>query len=233
MRKGQKMSDRQRQRLVEGKRKNQKNLVGVRNDMLLVLRELPKRIRGHRVYECLCDCGKKLEVTHNNINSGGSGSCGCRQRSLGGLWSHPLHKVWESMMARCYREKTPHYHNYGGRGITVCERWHEFLSFFEDVVSGYKHGLSLDRINNDGNYEPSNTRWATPKQQMNNRRTNVRIEFQGVTRTLAEWSEAVGISDYVLSKRIRSGVPLELAFTLKPGAMGKKKMSLWAKLITL
>lgn len=107
-------------------------------------------------------------------------------------------------MNRCYDQKNMAYKNYGGRGIVVCERWHNILSFIEDMGEKPK-SLSLDRIDNDGPYSPENCRWATQKQQARNTRTNLFVEIGGVSRTLAEWSEVSGISYGCLQGRLYRG----------------------------
>lgn len=121
-------------------------------------------------------------------------------------------KSWDAMMQRCYRESDRCFPIYGGRGILVCERWHNFFAFREDM-GPRPNGHSLDRINPDGNYEPSNCRWATLKDQARNKRNNRRIELNGETRTLIEWGEAHGVSPDIISHRLASGWTKERAIT--------------------
>ena len=111
------------------------------------------------------------------------------------------------MMDRCYREKAHNYPLYGGRGIKVCEEWHS-MELFGDWAekNGYKIGLTLDRIDPDGDYCPENCRWATRKQQANNRRNTVYVTIDGVTKTLSEWAEFVGISRSTINNRYCDGV---------------------------
>lgn len=110
-----------------------------------------------------------------------------------GLSHHPLYKRWYSMKARCDKPSNPMYKYYGGRGITYCERWAKFELFFEDVHEGFKEGLSLDRYpNKDGNYEPTNFRWATDEQQMGNTRSNNWIEYNGEKLILSDWAKRFG-----------------------------------------
>jgi hypothetical protein len=110
-----------------------------------------------------------------------------------GLSKHPLYKVWNGIKQRCRNPKCFGYKDYGGRGISYSPEWENFEVFFVDVVKGYKKGLQLDRINNDGNYEPGNVRWADRVQQMRNVRTNRRIEYKGEVLTLAEWAESLDV----------------------------------------
>lgn len=126
----------------------------------------------------------------------------------------PTRRSWDSMIARCYNPGNDNYARYGGRGIKVCDRWrHSFESFLADM--GEKPiGKTLDRIENDGDYTPSNCRWATPFEQGQNKRNNRRCEWQGLSLTLSQWSERTGIPAEVLRQRIRrDGWPVGEALT--------------------
>lgn len=122
--------------------------------------------------------------------------------------------AWQLMHDRCINPKNEAYHRYGGRGIRVCERWNDYALFFADMGER-PEGLTLDRIDNDGNYEPSNCRWATRKEQMRNVSYNRRITVQGVTKTLAEWAELSGIKREKISWRLRRGWAPERAILRK------------------
>ena len=128
-----------------------------------------------------------------------------------------LHEAWRHMLHRCENEKHFAYKDYGGRGITVCEEWHSFNTFFEWAISsGFSLGLTLDRIDVNKGYEPSNCKWATRKEQGNNRRTNTLITFNGKTQTMAQWAEEIGITRHTLWARLRKyKMPLEIALTAK------------------
>lgn len=143
---------------------------------------------------CRCDCGTQQVIAVARLLDGHTRSCGCLQRELAaergrttnrppiwsgprthGLTRHPLHVTWSNMMARCFNPKNPAYARYGGRGITVCERWHDMRLFAEDIerdLGPRPGGMSLDRKDNDGNYEPGNVRWATQSEQAFNRRSS-------------------------------------------------------------
>lgn len=128
------------------------------------------------------------------------------------------YNVWELMRARCYRPTNRAYPRYGGRGITICDRWrHDFAAFFADMGPRPSASHEIDRIDNDGPYAPGNCRWATCTTQSNNRRSNVRYEFNGRSLTIAEWSRETGLSVMTLHLRIRRRKwPVELALTLPP-----------------
>lgn len=129
--------------------------------------------------------------------------------------SHPLYTVWRSMISRCTDQASPHFANYGGRGISICERWrHDFHAFVADM-GDRPPDTSIDRINNDGNYEPSNCRWATKKQQQSNRRVNILIAFNGETKPLKHWADAIGVKPDTIAERLRNGVPADVALTTK------------------
>ena len=134
-----------------------------------------------------------------------------------GMYKTRLYKAWDSMKARCYRKSVGPYPKYGGRGITVCDEWKNSFVAFRDwaLANGYVEGLSLDRIDPSGNYEPSNCRWVTMKEQENNKRSNRRIEHNGETHTLSEWCDITGIPFHVLHHRFQRGWPTEKALTTK------------------
>lgn len=127
-------------------------------------------------WRCRCSCGKYTIVRVDSLTSGTSKSCGCLAEELHITHGHyrnnkhsPTYSSWANMKKRCLSSKYPRYRDYGGRGITVCDRWLDFNLFLEDM--GLRPGgMSIDRLDNDGNYEPSNCKWSTPKQQANNRR---------------------------------------------------------------
>lgn len=144
---------------------------------LTALERIPNR--GNTVrWLCLCVCGKKVEAYSTALVSGHTTSCGCYWRELVPNLKHsmsrtPIYKSWDGMIQRCRNPNATGYENYGGRGIKVCERWLEFANFLADMGARPAH-LTLDRIDNDGNYEPSNCRWASRKQQQQNRRIKKR-----------------------------------------------------------
>lgn len=163
-----------------------------------------------------CDCGNELAAYITNVNSGKTLSCGCLRSELTQARStthghakrgqHSLeYETWTNMIARCTKSYRPDYHRYGGRGITVCDRWLDFDNFFADMGSR-PDGKTIDRWpNTNGNYEPGNCRWATPIEQANNRRSNVLIEHLGRNQNIEAWSAELGIERNIIEDRIRRG----------------------------
>jgi hypothetical protein len=177
-----------------------------------------------RLYgRCRCECGSERLVLLFHLRRGATQSCGClvrEQNTKHGESSTSAHResieyrIWSGMIARCERVNEETYRNYGGRGISVCDRWREsFQSFLEDMGRRPSSNHSLDRIDVNGNYEPSNCRWATWKQQQRNKRNNRIITAQGQRKTMAEWAEITGIRTGTISERLRHGWSHERAVT--------------------
>lgn len=155
----------------------------------------------HLAMECKCECGSIRPYKIYSIRNSNVSGCYCQQRAHCSLLSeakrirHPHYKrlrnLWGFMHDRCYHETNAAYKNYGGRGISICQEWREsFDAFFEWAIANkYAPNLTIDRINNDGNYEAGNCQWQTPRQQCRNTRKNVRFTAWGETKCIVEWSE--------------------------------------------
>ena len=169
------------------------------------------------LWRCVCDCGEQTEVRAYALRSGEIKSCGCARADrviTHGKTNTPEYKAWAGMIARCCNEKNKRYPLYGGRGINVCDRWRaSFSDFLADMGQRPSPKHSLDRINNDGDYEPGNCRWADQKTQCRNRRNNVRHTAHGLTMTLPEWAEHLGIPVGTLRVRMKRGFPPEKVFS--------------------
>lgn len=162
---------------------------------------------------CKCDCGNEKEVQLQALQVGTTKSCGCYKMEINnlpppkhGLSRHPLYANWFSMIDRCTNPKNEGYHRYGGRGISVCDEWaSSFKKFIEwGMQNGYKKGLQLDRIDNNGNYSPENCRFVTVKENSKNRRNNLMYSYKGETKMLIDWAEQVGLKYTTLYMRVRS-----------------------------
>lgn len=187
------------------------DLTGKRFGKLTVLSECDERKNGSVVWLCKCDCGNLIKVRSNHLRRGSVVSCGCYNTEI--ITKHnqartSLYHVWQCMKDRCERNTHPQFADYGGRGITVCDEWHDFESFRDWAIeNGYKKGLTIDRINVNSGYEPSNCRWADMKTQCRNRRSNVVIEYNGESHCLAEWAEILKVPYTTLTNRWRRKWP--------------------------
>jgi hypothetical protein len=161
----------------------------------------------HPAWLCKCECGNLVEVTATNLKTGNTKSCGCHKVELStihGKHGHPLYKAWQGMHQRCKNKTNREFHLYGGRGISVCERWDSFANFLNDVGER-PSGMSLDRIDTNGNYEPDNCRWASWTQQNRNRRNNRFLSARNLTLTVVEWAEMTGTKYATIMNRLKSG----------------------------
>jgi len=191
-------------------------LKGKRFGRLLVVEDLPAvKHKGYCL--CLCDCGNTCKVANSELRTGDTKSCGCLKRECPSAKTHGLtdtrtYNAWRAMHQRCTNAKLPSFKNYGGRGITVCERWHDFAAFLQDMGE-CPPGLSIDRYpDKDGNYEPGNCRWATPAQQSRNTRRNRIFTVRGVTGCLKDVCHELGLDYYTIHSRLRRGMSEDLVF---------------------
>ena len=199
------------------------DLTGQRFGRLTVVKRAVNTKNGKAQWVCKCDCGNYNVVQSYDLRSGNTKSCGClnaERLKAGinvkhGMCYTPLNNVWRAMKRRCYYKKDSRYESYGARGVTVCMEWlNDFQAFYDwAMANGYQEGLSIDRIDVNGNYEPGNCRWATDKEQANNTRNNHFLTYNGETHTIAEWAEIVGMKRDTLKKRIYYGWPIEKALT--------------------
>lgn len=184
----------------------------------------------HPKWLCLCSCGTKKLIAGSSLSGRSSQSCGClrREGTAQRLTKHghanknktsKTYSVWVGMMQRCENKNIKNYKDYGGRGINVCEKWHRFEGFLEDMGNS-PDGLFLDRKDNNGNYELSNCRWATRQEQNSNKRTNVFITLSGISMTIADWGRKLQVSQITIARRMRSGCPTHIVlrpFSIRRG----------------
>jgi len=197
------------------------NLVGQRFGRLTVIEEVERTKGMHVAWLCKCDCGNESIVMGDNLRSGRTKSCGClwlERITKHGLIHSIEHRTWHNMKCRCNDPNAQQYKNYGKRGIKICDRWlnkeHGFENFLADMGKRPSPKHSIDRINNNGDYEPENCRWTTRKVQANNTRCNHYITFHGRTQTMMQWAEELNISVSSLSARINTyGWSVEIALS--------------------
>ena len=172
---------------------------------------------------CRCDCGTVSIIRLAHLRSGGSASCGCLSREITaktkrthGLRHSPEYGVWNGIVQRCLNVNQDAHGRYGGRGIVMCDRWRQsFAAFYEDMGPRPSPLHSIERIDNDGNYEPGSCCWATPQQQACNRRSNHLLAFRGESLCIADWARKLGILAGTIKSRLRSGWSIERALTSK------------------
>lgn len=198
------------------------NLKGKKFNKLQVIERVIKENNKQTYWKCICECGNTTIVTSAHLKNGHTKSCGCLQKEVvkdmmttHNLTHTKLFKVWRGIIDRTLYPSNKKYKNYGGRGITICCEWlKDFKAFYDWATNnGYKEGLTIDRIDVNGNYEPNNCRWVNWKTQQNNRRNNHYITYNNETHTMKEWSELLGINYTTLSMRINKYKwPIERSF---------------------
>ena len=200
------------------------DLTGRRFGKLTVL-EKAGRQGTSQLWLCRCDCGNLIKIRSHGLVRLGRDSCGCKTsekiskaRFLHGETNSRLYGIWRGIKKRCLLPKAQGYNNYGGRGIRICEEWMKSYISFRDwaLTNGYEEGLEIDRIDVNGNYEPTNCRFVDAKEQANNRRTNNVLELNGERKTLQEWADILGVNRSLLSERKRMGWSDYDTLTKKP-----------------
>lgn len=174
---------------------------------------------GKPSWLCRCSCGNERTFSTAALRSEDATSCGRHRLTHGEsvcTGASPEHAAWIAMRARCLRPTAANYGRYGGRGIAICDRWNDYAVFLSDMGRKPTPAHSLDRIDVNGNYEPANCRWATPRQQANNRRVSVFVTAHGLTMTVAEWARETGLQDATIRQRLVRGWPPEDALYRSP-----------------
>ena len=208
------------------------DLTGQRFGRLTVIERAPNKKSPSTRWRCKCDCGKETISRGTSLTSGATLSCGCmaRERIKEAATKHGgkgtrLYNIWTHMKQRTTDKNYDSYHNYGGRGITICDEWLEFEPFRDwALANGYRDDLTLDRKDNNGPYSPENCRWANAIEQGSNRRTNRTITARGQTKTMTEWASELGITPQAICRRIDvHGWTPEEAVTIRKHERRKNK----------
>lgn len=194
------------------------DLTGQMFNRWTVLERAPDKAHGVGRWLCRCKCGSERAVYASLLKNSGSRSCGCHKAEVLAAgrhghtkrgWKSRTYLAWGGLIGRCTNPRNPKYPRYGARGITVCERWRsDFVNFLADMGE-CPPALTIDRINNDGNYEPGNCRWATRKEQQNNRSACHYLTLNGETLTVTEWTVRLGICHNTILDRIEKDWPIE------------------------
>lgn len=171
------------------------------------------RVRRNEIWLCRCDCGRMRQVTRSDLESGKSTQCiHCGGNGYKhGMRRTRLYKIWANMLSRCKNPNERCYKHYGGRGVVVCDEWNDSAQFVKWAQeNGYNDNLTIERIDNNGNYEPSNCTWIRPERQSYNRRNNHHVTINGKTKLLVEWAQESGVSYSLIIHRIKRGWPPNL-----------------------
>lgn len=197
------------------------DMTGKKYGRLTVLERAGTDGSGNATWLCQCECGNTTIVPGRTLRNGESKSCGClhnevrkvagKKNKKHGMKHTRIYSHWCAMKSRCYNPHNNRYATYGARGITVCDEWRDSFEAFRDWAqeSGYRDDLTIDRIDPNGPYSPENCRWATQKEQQNNRRNTKRLTFNGKTKTISEWAEETGLSRKIISGRLYRGWTVE------------------------
>ena len=189
------------------------NLVGKKFNRLTVVKRLDNDKCGKRLWECICDCGNIKVLSSSLLINGYTKSCGCLHSDLlkernkkHSLSKTYIYNTWNGIKARCYNKNNLSYDRYGGRGIKMCDRWlNSFELFVSDIGERPSIKHSIDRIDNNGNYEPSNCRWATAGIQKRNQKCGVLLEYNGIIKNQTDWALFFKVKDSVISGHLKRG----------------------------
>jgi len=199
---------------------------GERYGKLTIIREVRKTSVKRR-FLCRCDCGRLTQVNLNSLRAGAIKSCGCllkengKRNKIHGYWQHRLYGIWAGIKQRCFNPKSNNYKYYGARGITICPEWINFNSFLKWALSsGYKDGLTIERIDVNGNYEPSNCKWIPLKEQPGNTRQSRWVTWKGKTKNISQWAKHTGLCAETIRRRLAYGWTIERALTEPPHKVG-------------
>lgn len=201
------------------------DLTGKKFGKLTVIKRMPNNKFGVLYWLCQCECGEQTIVRGNRLKSGHTKSCGCIKKEKASLRGTKkriykkefdrLRKIFKGMKNRCYNPNTNNYNRYGAKGIIICNEWlNKPLNFCEwAIANGYKNNLTIDRINPNGNYEPSNCRWVNYTEQCRNRKITLKFTINNITKSLAEWCDIYKIKYSAVFRRLKRGWNIEKSLT--------------------
>lgn len=213
--------------------RKEKDISGMRFDRLVAIRSDHAKKKGYYFWLFLCDCGKEKVISKASVIAKIVVSCGCygKQKRLEskrsfkhGKTGSKVYYTWQSMKGRCFNPKQDMFPKYGGRGIKICDRWLKFENFLEDMGEPPTQKHSIDRIDNNGNYEPTNCRWATNKEQSRNRSVTKFATYKGETKSVLDWCEELGLSYNLTRERLSNGWTAERAFQTPRFWRGERKL---------
>lgn len=213
------------------------DLVGQEFGRLRVLKRAENDKHNKSRWMCSCVCGREVVVNASSLRRGLTKSCGClwlevmsETRSTHGMSKERIYSEYIGIKKRCLNKNSSGYKKYGNRGITICEEWlgeNGFINFYEWAMShGYRDDLTIERIDVNGNYCPENCKWITAKEQANNKRNTLRLEYNGETHTTLEWEEITGITSGTIRQRLWNGWSVERALTVPMKKFGKRSAKL-------
>ena len=227
---GQSMSIRNAVDHAKGASKMTKDITGNVFGRLRAIAPVGKN-KNHRIlWQCICECGTLATVDTTSLMTGNTKSCGCLQADVAkvmktthGGSGTAEYITWTNMKARCFNPNSTHFGHYGGRGITICDRWLSFKNFYADMGNKPTKKHTIERINNDAGYFFDNCKWATRREQCNNKRSNRYIEHEGQTLTMSQWARKIGLAPNTLKSRLYSGWSTERAINTPKLRTGSNK----------
>ena len=206
------------------------DMTGMKIGRLTVISRADNTNQNKAQWLCVCDCGNKVIVSRRHLKDFSTVSCGCYRSELAKennsthkMKGTRIYRIWSGIKDRCCNQNSKYWYRYGARGITVCDEWkNSFEQFYQwSLDNGYRDNLTLDRIDNNKGYYTDNCRWATYKEQENNRSNNRILEYEGETHTISQWSEIVGIEQRLISQRLYYGWSVKRALTELPKRRNK------------
>lgn len=201
---------------------NSKDITGIKFGRLTAVC-IHHSIKSGCYWKCICECGNETVVRASSLLSGDTKSCGCLKKEMlihetHGMSGTRLYRIWNGMKDRCINTNSKYKYRYHDRGIKICKEWlDDFINFYNWAMeSGYSDELSIDRIDNDKDYSPDNCRWATAKEQANNKGNNILLLFNDEIKTISEWGDELGIKDGTIRARLNRGWSVEKALSKFP-----------------